>query len=295
MEGNGHCSAQFFILSSCRTCKYQNKDGQLELLLHTPRLPQDVRASAGCGAPRTGWLARLRACAPHPRLPSPQAGSRERPEWLGAQARHPSPAAPAHPPAKLPWREGRVSGVSRFLPPFPSPGSPGLPHQQDGLYWATIMGTAPYFSNLWRWSVPRRPVPSPCPSGLQVAGLVVPPLIPQRRRSVWEEGVSPSPHTDVPSSPQAQLAGDSNRLGSWFDFPPWSFKAPQLIFIPVFPPVFFDICYWKSPGHCENCPQALHPPPAGCLTTGEQALRAERAEKPPEMAGERARNWCFKS
>lgn len=101
-----------------------------------------------------------------------------------------------------------------------------------------------------------RRVPSPCPSGLQAAGLEAPPPSPPSPGSAGlacDEGVSPSPKADVLGAPPANLAGDSKALGFCSEFSAlWVSKPQQPAHFESLISMFSWIFFQRAPGHCEN-------------------------------------------
>lgn len=92
-------------------------------------------------------------------------------------------------------------------------------------------------------SVPRCTVPGPCPSGLQVAGLVAPPLNPPRRLGLEglceKKACLPVLTRMCGAHLRANLDGDSNGLGSWLNSPLWSLKARAAALFYVFIFLYF--------------------------------------------------------
>lgn len=160
---------------------------------------------------------------------------------MGTHSSNNSPASPTHQPAKFPLREGWVSGFRGSLPL-----SQALELLSSTPAKRRICFTErPSWGQLLRFptcgagSVPRCTVPSPCPSGLQVAGLVAPPLNPPRRlglEGLCEKKACLLVLTRMCGAHlRANLDGDSNGLGSWLHSPLWSLKAraaaPFYVFI----------------------------------------------------------------
>lgn len=162
----------------------------LNYILYPSRLHLDLGGSAPLlrSHPKPGSRTRLprrEPAAPHPCLTSfSQASRPANPELVGTHSSNNSPASPTHQPAKFPRRQ-EVSGFTGFLSPSQAFGLLGSDSSNDLPSRGTVLGTAPIFPTCGAGSVQRRPVPSPCQSGLQVAGLVAPPLSP-RRPGIWK-------------------------------------------------------------------------------------------------------------
>ena len=194
-----------------------------------------------------GLASPLRACRCCPRLTSfSKASRRECPEWVGTYSSNNNPASPTHQPAKFPLREGWVSGFRGCLPgPQALELLSSHASRDTG---SALQGHHHGDSSLFFQPVAlarSRPLPVETESGRTGA----PPLGAQGRLDLqrWcEKKACPQPQRGcaVRSSPRATVAGDSNALGSRLKSPLRSFKPwQQLIFIPFFLHVFFDISY----------------------------------------------------
>lgn len=158
------------IRTSCLIGKSQTKERQPASFWMTSAYPSRLHLDLGGSRPPTALtpktrlqtrLPRREPAAPHPCLTSfSQANRPANPELVGTHSSNNSPASPNSPACEV---SSAARGVrfQRFPAPFPSLWTPGVRLQQ------------------------RRPVPSPCQSGLQVAGLVAPPLSP-RRPGIWK-------------------------------------------------------------------------------------------------------------
>lgn len=133
---------------------------------------------------RPGFLAASLRPHIHVSLPFRRRAAQQTPNWWEHIPAITARLPPTHQPAKFRRRQ-EVSGFRGFLPPSQAFGLLGSDSSNDLPSRATVLGTAPIFPTCGAGSVQRRPVPSPCQSGLQVAGLVAPPLSP-RRPGIWK-------------------------------------------------------------------------------------------------------------